>query len=215
MVLELIIEWVINIISALGYPGIFLLSALESANIPIPSEVIVPFSGYLAYTTRFSFWAVVAAAGFGNLFGSLISYYIGLKGGRPIVKKYGKYFFVHDRHLDMAERWFARWGNSAVFFSRLLPAVRTFVSLPAGIGKMDLKKFTFYTLAGSLIWSTVLAAFGFWLGEKWTTLMGIFRQFEVLLFAIGIIIVIVWKFRRRIFKGTSASSTKGAATATV
>jgi membrane protein DedA with SNARE-associated domain len=200
MALEFIINWIIDFISTLGYPGIFFLSAIESANIPIPSEVIVPFGGYLAYIGKFSFWAVVAAAGFGNLFGSLLSYWIGLKGGRPFVHKYGKYIFVQDRHVEEAERWFARWGNAAVFISRLLPAVRTFISLPAGIARMDLKKFTIYSLVGSLIWSTVLAAFGLWLGENWTTLMAIFNQFEILLFVVGLVVLIIWKFRKQIFK---------------
>jgi membrane protein DedA with SNARE-associated domain len=215
MVLEILINWMVGLISSLGYPGLFLLSAIESANIPIPSEVIVPFSGYLAWVGRFSFWAVVATAGLGNLFGSLVSYWIGLKGGRPFVHKYGKYLFIHDSHLEKAERWFARWGNAAIFLSRLLPAVRTFISLPAGIAKMDLKKFTIYTLVGSLIWSTVLAAAGFQLGSNWDTLMGLFREFDILIIAAGVIIVVVWKFRKKIFKRTSVSSTAVSATAAV
>ena len=197
MVLELLINWIVNTISTLGYYGVFFLSAIESANIPIPSEVILPFSGYLAYMGRFSFWAVVFVAGFGNLFGSLVSYWIGLKGGRGFVNNYGKYFFMHSRHLEKSERWFARWGNSVIFFSRLLPGVRTFVSLPAGIAKMNLKKFVIYTLAGSLIWSALLAALGFWMGENWSALMTIFREFEVLIVLVGVIGIIVWKLRRK------------------
>ena len=197
MVLELLINWIVNVISALGYSGVLILSAIESANIPIPSEVIVPFSGYLAYTGRFSFWAVVAAAGFGNLLGSLVSYWIGLKGGRKFVSKYGKFIFMETRHLEKAEKWFARWGNSAIFFSRLLPGIRTFISLPAGIAKMNLRKFVIYTLAGSLIWSALLAGLGFWSGENWSSRMIFFREFEVLLIVLGIIGVVAWKLRKK------------------
>lgn len=196
MVLEILVNWVIGVISALGYPGILVLSAIESANIPIPSEVIVPFSGYLAWAGRFSFWAVVAAAGLGNLLGSLLSYWIGLRGGRAFVQRYCRYLFVH---ISRAERWFERWGDIAVFIGRLLPGVRTFISLPAGMGRMDLKKFAIYTLAGSLIWSAMLAAFGLWLGPNWETLIGIFREFEVLIVLAGIALLVIWKMRKRIF----------------
>lgn len=195
--LELIINWIIELISYLGYFGVFVLMALESANIPIPSEVIMPFAGYLAYLGKFSLIGITIAGALGNLFGSIISYYIGFYGGRKFVKKYGKYFLMDKRHIDIAEKWFKKYGDPVIFFSRLLPIIRTFISFPAGLGKMDIKKFIIYTFIGALIWCSIIGYAGFFLGPQWETLLEIARTFEILIIAIIILILIYfWKFRK-------------------
>jgi membrane protein DedA with SNARE-associated domain len=170
---EKIISWlagiVIAIISAGGYVGVVLLMAIESACIPLPSEIIMPFAGYLVYTGRFNlFWAATAGALGCNL-GSVIAYEIGYFGGRPLVEKYGGYVWVSRRDLDMADRFFARFGSAAVFIGRLLPVIRTFIALPAGIARMPRPRFHIYTFAGSWPWCFGLAWIGMKLGEKWET----------------------------------------------
>jgi membrane protein DedA with SNARE-associated domain len=170
---EKIISWlasiVIAIISAGGYVGVVLLMAIESACIPLPSEIIMPFAGFLVYTGRFNlFWAATAGALGCNL-GSVIAYEIGYFGGRPLVEKYGGYIWVSRRDLDMADRFFERFGSAAVFIGRLLPVIRTFIALPAGIARMPRLRFHIYTFAGSWPWCFGLAWVGMKLGEKWET----------------------------------------------
>jgi membrane protein DedA with SNARE-associated domain len=161
-----IISWlsaiVISVISALGYGGVFFLMLIESCGILAPSEVTMPFAGYLATQGRFNFWAVVLLGALGNLAGSLIAYWIGYKGGRPLIARFGKYIFLSDHDLKLAEDWFTRYGQATAFFGRLLPVIRTYISFPAGLAKMDLKKFSVFTFLGAFIWSALFA----WLGEK-------------------------------------------------
>ena len=149
--LALISSFVINIISTLGYGGIFFLMALESALIPIPSEIIMPFSGFLVFDEKFSFLAVVLWGTIGNLIGSIAAYFIGLYGGRPLIEKYGKFILISRHELDLADSWFKKYGSLSVLVSRMLPAARTFISLPAGIARMPFGKFCLYTFLGSLI----------------------------------------------------------------
>ncbi len=144
-----IIVFITSIISSLGYPGIFLLMVAESAMIPIPSEIIMTFSGFLVATNKLTFLEVVLAGSFGNLIGSIITYYIGIKVGRPIVIKYGKYIFFKESHLKFTEKLVEKIGDKLSFIGRLLPGIRTYVSLPLGIAKADLIKFSIYTLVGS------------------------------------------------------------------
>jgi membrane protein DedA with SNARE-associated domain len=170
---EKILSWladiVIAVISKTGYLGVMALMAIESACIPLPSEIIMPFAGYLVYTGRFNlFWAATAGALGCNL-GSVIAYEIGYFGGRPLVEKYGSYIWVSRRDLDMADRFFARFGSAAVFIGRLLPVIRTFIALPAGIARMPRLRFHVYTFAGSWPWCFALAWIGMKLGEKWET----------------------------------------------
>ena len=194
-----ILSWlssiIISVISATGYLGIFGLMALESACIPIPSEVIMPFSGFLVWQGRFELLPVVLWGALGNLTGSIIAYWIGAWGGRRLIEKYGKYILISGHDLELADSWFAKYGQSTVFFSRLLPVVRTFISLPAGIARMDFKKFCVYTLLGSLFWSFFLAYAGLIAGENWDRLKVYFHKFDL---AIGVIIIvgIVWWVRR-------------------
>ena len=190
-IIEVLTAFIVATISTLGYGGIVLLMAIESACIPLPSEIIMPFSGYLVYTGRFNIWLVGIAGAFGCVVGSLVSYWVGMYGGRPLIEKYGKYLLVSSHDLDLADRWFDRFGEIIVFVSRLLPAIRTFIAFPAGVARMNLKKFVIYTFAGSLPWCLGLAYIGQKLGERWDKdprLKTLFHRFD---FVIGIIIVLL------------------------
>jgi membrane protein DedA with SNARE-associated domain len=161
--------FIVGVISAAGYKGIVVLMAIESACIPLPSEVIMPFSGYLVYAGRFRLLWVATAGAVGCNLGSVIAYELGFFGGRPLVERYGSYILLSRRELDWADHFFARWGSAAVFLARLLPVVRTFIALPAGIGRMPRVPFHIYTFVGSWPWCFVLAYIGMKLGEKWET----------------------------------------------
>ena len=157
----------IAVISKAGYLGVVILMAIESACIPLPSEIIMPFAGYLVYTGRFSLlWAATAGALGCNL-GSVIAYEVGFYGGRPLVEKYGFYLLLSRHDLDMADRFFLRFGSAAVFVGRLLPVIRTFIALPAGIARMPRLRFHIYTFVGSWPWCFMLAWIGMKLGEHW------------------------------------------------
>ena len=159
--------FIITVISKTGYLGVLLLMAIESACIPLPSEIIMPFAGYLVYTGHFSLvWAATAGA-IGCNVGSVIAYEIGCYGGRPLVERYGSHIFLGRHELEMAERFFARFGGAAVFIGRLLPVIRTFIALPAGIARMPRLRFHIYTFAGSWPWCFGLAWVGMKLGEQW------------------------------------------------
>lgn len=161
--------FVIAVISNSGYPGVILLMAIESACIPLPSEIIMPFAGYLVYTGRFSLlWAATAGA-IGCNVGSVVAYELGFYGGRPLVERYGSYFLLSRHDLDRADRFFLRFGSAAVFIGRLLPVIRTFIALPAGIARMNRLRFHIYTFAGSWPWCFGLAWVGMKLGEQWHT----------------------------------------------
>lgn len=188
---------IIKIISSTGYFGVAMLMALESAGILIPSEVIMPFSGFLVFTGEFNFWLTVLCGAAGNLLGSMAAYWIGYAGGRPLIEKYGKYILISHHDLAVADNFFNKYGSIAIFFSRLLPVVRTFISLPAGIAKMNFNKFIIYTFVGSLPWCLALAYLGQKLGEHWDILGVYFREFDVAIVAI-IIIFIVWYIWRHI-----------------
>jgi membrane protein DedA with SNARE-associated domain len=159
--------FIIAVISKAGYLGVLLLMTIESACIPLPSEIIMPFAGYLVYTGRFSLlWAATAGA-IGCNVGSVIAYEIGARGGRRLVERYGSYIFLSRHDLEMAERFFERFGGAAVFIGRLLPVIRTFIALPAGIARMPRLRFHIYTFAGSWPWCFGLAWIGMKLGEQW------------------------------------------------
>jgi membrane protein DedA with SNARE-associated domain len=184
-----VIEWiitelskfVISTISLMGYSGILLTMAIESACIPLPSEIIMPFSGYLVTTGQFTMLGVTLAGAVGNVLGSIGAYYAGVWGGRPFVERYGRYFLVSHHDLDVADRWFAKYGEAAVFFGRMLPVVRTFISLPAGIANMNFPRFVIFTFVGALPWCYLLAYIGVRMGEEWDNLRGYFHQFDVVI----------------------------------
>jgi membrane protein DedA with SNARE-associated domain len=166
-ILRPIVEVITSIITTMSYPGIFFLMILESALIPIPSEIIMPFSGFLALTGKLNYIGVVLAGSFGNLVGSVLTYYLGINVGRKVILKYGKYIFFKKKHLELTENLFHKYGDRVSFVGRLLPGIRTYVSLPAGIGKTKFTKFVIYTLAGSLIWNSMLTYVGMKLGSNW------------------------------------------------
>ena len=178
--------FIVGAISALGYPGVILMMAIESACIPLPSEVIMPFSGYLVSTGRFELQTVAIAGALGCLLGSYAAYYVGLSGGRWFLQRYGRYVLIAPHEIEIADRFFARWGSPAVFTSRLLPVVRTFIAFPAGVTRMRLLPFTIYTLAGSYLWCLVLAYAGMKFGQHWNALGPYFHRFDG---AIAVILV--------------------------
>jgi membrane protein DedA with SNARE-associated domain len=195
-ILEFLARFIISVISSAGYLGIVLLMSIESACIPLPSEVIMPFSGYLVSVGRFRLTWVAVAGALGCNLGSLVAYYVGSLGGRPLVEKYGGYLLITRHDLALADRFFARYGDWAVFVARLLPVIRTFIALPAGIARMNFLRFNVYTFLGSLPWCWVLAYAGLKLGERWTTLRGYFHRFDTV---IGVLIVLgaVWFIHNR------------------
>ncbi len=180
-ILVLLSTLVIWIISSLGYAGIFVAMAIESACIPLPSEAIMPFSGYLVSQGRFSLWGVSLAGALGCTLGSAAAYAVGAYGGRPFILKYGRYFLVTAHEVDCADRWFARYGMAATFISRLLPVIRTFISLPAGVARVPFTRFLVYAFLGSLPWSWVLAYVGLLLGEHWDRVGGVLHSLDVLI----------------------------------
>jgi membrane protein DedA with SNARE-associated domain len=180
-IITLLGRFVMNTISSLGYSGIFLTMAIESACIPLPSEIIMPFSGYLVTTGQFSLIGVTLAGAIGNVVGSIVAYYAGVWGGRPFVERYGPYMLVSRRDLDLADRWFQKYGDAAVLFSRMLPVVRTFISLPAGIAAMNFPRFVIFTFVGALPWCYLLAYIGVKMGEQWDQLHDYFHQLDIVI----------------------------------
>jgi membrane protein DedA with SNARE-associated domain len=196
-IITLLAGFIIGTISRLGYGGIVLLMAIESACIPLPSEIIMPFSGYLVSTGEMNLWLVGLAGAVGCVLGSIVAYYAGAWGGRPFIEKYGKYILISHHDLDLADRWFRRHGDITIFVGRLLPVIRTFIAFPAGVAHMNLWRFNLYTFVGSYIWSLGLAWIGMKLGEHWNTLGVYFHRFDA---AIGVILLIavVWYVRRHL-----------------
>src|SRR4030042_3429150 len=195
-ILAQLANFIIKIISDSGYFGITFLMALESACIPIPSEVIMPFAGYLVAIKKFSLIWVIIWGAIGNLTGSIIAYWAGAYGGRSFILKYGKYILLKQEELDKAQRFFDKYGNLSIFFSRILPIVRTFISFPAGIAKMSFRKFCFYTFIGSLIWSAILSYIGVFLGENWESIGIYFRRFDWLILILLIVFVVLFLYKK-------------------
>jgi membrane protein DedA with SNARE-associated domain len=195
----LLYAWVVGAISAVGYGGVIALMTLESACIPIPSEIIMTFSGYLVSTGRFDLPLVATAGALGNNIGATIAYFVGSYGGRPAVLRWGRYVLFGADELHRMERMFQRFGGAAVFIGRLLPAVRTFISLPAGIAKMPLLRFQFYTFIGSWPWCFVLAYLGMILGRQWHNnpiLQEYFKRFQWLVILAVVLAVACYIYSR-------------------
>jgi membrane protein DedA with SNARE-associated domain len=199
-IIEVLSGLIVATISALGYGGVILLMAIESACIPLPSEIIMPFAGYLVSRGEMNIWLVGVAGAIGCVLGSLVAYWVGMYGGRPFIEKYGRYILISRQDLALADRWFSRYGEAIVFISRLLPAIRTFIAFPAGVARMNLTRFILYTFAGSLPWCLGLAYVGQKLGEQWNKderLKTLFHRFD---FIIGIIalLAVIWWVRRHL-----------------
>lgn len=206
--LETIVFWVMGIISQMGYGGIFILMALESALIPIPSEVIMPFSGFLVSEGRFSLLGIVLAGAFGNLAGSWTAYAAGYWAHdrviRRLIKRYGKFILLTENEYDNAVKAFSQNGQLFVAISRILPVIRTVISLPAGVARLQFAKFSILTFLGCLIWSYFLGYLGLILGENWQIIRPYFRQFDILIITVTIILIgayIYHKLHRRRVSG--------------
>lgn len=185
-IIEILASFIIWGISLLGYWGVGAMMAIESACIPLPSEIIMPFSGYLVAKGEFTLLGVTLAGSIGSVAGSVLAYWVGAYGGRNFILKYGKYFLITKHDMDLADRFFIKYGSAAIFFSRMMPVVRTFISLPAGIAKMNFNKFVIYTFLGSIPWCFGLGYVGQKMGENWNTLGVYFHKFDL---AIGLIIL--------------------------
>ncbi len=183
---ELLSGYITDLISTFGYPGILFLMTLESACMPVPSEIVMPFGGFAAQQGRLDFFWVGMAGSIGCLVGSVLSYAVGYYGGRPLLEKYGKFFFITKHEIDIAHSWFEKYGVLTVFVARLLPIVRTFISLPAGIARMEFKKFAMYSFIGSIPWCFALAYVGVMLGENWARLEDYWIYLDILT-VIGVI----------------------------
>lgn len=197
---ENIITTIVNIINLLGYWGVAGGMLIESMCIPLPSEVVLPLGGNMAANGTITLIGANIAAALGSLAGSLIAYYVGYFGGRPFILNYGKYFFVSQKHFYQAEETFNKYGSAAVFFGRLLPVIRTFISLPAGIAKLDIKKFITFSLIGMLPWNALLIWLGFYLGPQFKTLIEpLYKKFEY--FVLGGLLLIILYFIIKYYMG--------------
>ena len=194
-----LLNFIATTYTMLQWPGVVALMAIESACIPLPSELIMPLAGWMLIKKQslpVTYTLVAGAYGaLGNTIGSAVAYGVGMGGGRPFLQKYGRYLLVSQRDLAWADRWFAEKGSWSVFVSRLLPVVRTFISLPAGIARMPLVRFLLYTFAGSFLWSAGLAYGGFLLGEHWEQLRDVLRPFDPLFAALIIILIAAYVYR--------------------
>ena len=193
-ILALLVEFVTRVISAGGYAGIAALMAINSAGIPLPSELIMPFSGYLVYLGSFNLFMVAIVGMVGCNVGSAIGYWIGFKGGQPFVERYGKWVLMSHHDLDRMGSFFQKYGSIAVLLARMLPVVQTFISIPAGIARMPRLRFHIYTSLGSITWYTCLAYAGMKLGEKWHTdprIEQVFHRFHLVV-EIALVAAIVW-----------------------
>lgn len=199
MIVEKIVEYIVLGMSTLGYFGLFILMALESMIAPVPSEVVMPFAGYLALQGRFAFWTAALVSGIGSLFGSLLSYLMGAYLGRPFVLKFGRYLLLEEEHLEWTEKWFKKQGSKTIFISRFVPVVRHLISIPAGIAKMPLQKFILYTFAGATLWNSILLYAGFKLGEHWDKIHEYSREIDIIFVAFVLLFLIyfVWKHHKK------------------
>ena len=178
-----------DFIASWGYVAVGVLMAAENACIPIPSELILGFSGYLIFAGKMHFAGALIGGMIGGIAGSLFAYIVGRMGGRSFVDRYGKYFFIKKSHVDLAQNWFDRYGIKAVFFSRMLPVVRTFISLPAGFAHVNMKRFLFFTILGSLPWTALILFAGMMLGESWQIMLKIGHEASLIFIVIAVLVI--------------------------
>ena len=190
-----------SFIDSWGYFAVAILMAMENACIPVPSELILGFAGYLISADRMTFTGAMIAGMVGGMSGSIFAYVVGATGGRKFVDKYGKYFFIKKSHVDLAQRWFDKYGIRAVFFSRMLPVVRTFISLPAGFARVNFKQFLFYTFMGSLPWTALILYAGQLLGDNWEYLLEVGHKFSAAFIVVSVAII-AWLYLRHKRKAT-------------
>jgi len=185
----------LSTISLLGYAGIFFLMMLESMVVPVPSEFVMPFAGFLVSQGNFNFILVIVASSLGSITGSLIFYYIGKTGGHTLVEKYGKYVLVDTEDIKKTEKWFNKRGELTIFIARLIPVVRHLISLIAGIGKMNVKKFTLYTILGATLWNGILTYLGFILGQHWNEVSQYLEEFDIIIVILLIVGCLYFAYR--------------------
>ena len=202
-VLNPISAFILATISKLGYAGIVLCMTIESACIPLPSEIIMPFSGYLTTTGRFTLWGVALAGAVGNVLGSFLGYALGAVGGRPLAERLARWRVLRVDEYDRADRWLARHGLKVAFWTRLLPIVRTFISFPAGAARVPVGRFSLYTFVGSFLWSLALAWIGALFGENWERIRGVWRGIDVVV-ALGLLVLFAVWLRSHLRSGKSA-----------
>lgn len=198
---EFLAEHITNFINALGYPSVFLLMTAESMILPIPSEAVMPFAGFLIASDDFTFLGVIFFSTLGSLIGSLLSYFIGRYGGRAIILKWGKYFLLNEADLNKTENFFDQKGELTIFVSRFIPIVRHLISVPAGLAKMNLLKFCVYTVIGAGLWNTFLAMIGFYLKNSWPTVIKYSATIDLLM--IGLLILAAIYFVKKHFSQKS------------
>src|SRR3990172_67357 len=200
---KIVIPFLTSLYGAFGYGGVTVAMAIESAMIPLPSELILPFAGFLVSDLTaveplthgaWSFWIVVIVATIGNTIGSVIGYFIGAWGGRPFLERWGKYLLIRPHEIELADHFFQKYGSATAFLSRLLPIVRTFISFPAGVARMNLFRFIVYSTAGAFLWSTALVWAGVQLGARWTEIRHMLQPFDLVIavLVIGALVLFVW-----------------------
>jgi membrane protein DedA with SNARE-associated domain len=200
---QFVIPFLNSLYGAVGYLGVMVAMAIESAMIPLPSELILPYAGFLVSDSTqlepithgpWSFWVVVVVATIGNTVGSLIAYAIGAYGGRPFLKRYGKYLLIREHEIELADEFFGRWGSLTVFIGRLLPVVRTFISFPAGVARMPIGRFILFSTLGAFVWSALLVWIGEQLGANWEDLRHKLQPFDslILVVVIGLAATFIW-----------------------
>ncbi len=192
---ESLVNFIVNFIGSTGYISVVILMALESMVAPVPSEAVMPFAGFLIVDGRFNFPWVIFFSTLGSIIGSLISYYVGAYGGRPIVEKFGRYLLLDKHHLDLAEKYFNKRGDITILICRFIPVVRHLISIPAGMGKMNLLKFIVYTIVGAAIWNTFLAYVGFVLKTNWSEVMKYSHISDIVVLAAIIVAVSYYVYR--------------------
>jgi LPXTG-motif cell wall-anchored protein len=195
--IEPVITWMEHFVTAYGYVAVFLLMLAESACIPFPSEVTMLVGGWYAERGVLNFWWVGAAGVFGNLVGSWVAYAVGYKTGRELLDRYGKYVLIRSHDIDKAEIWWEKHGEAATFFSRLLPVIRTFISLPAGMARMPFGKFTLYTFLGCIPWTYALTYLGYVVGDNWETVLAYFDIPTLVIAGALVVVAGGWYLRRR------------------
>jgi len=203
-----------QLFEAIGWPGVVMAMAIESACIPLPSEVTMPLSGWMLIAEQgYSAWHTLWAGFYGALgctIGSVITYWIGALGGRPLLERYGRYVLISPHDMAVADGWFARWGEPTAFFSRLLPIVRTFISLPAGIARMNFGRFTVLTFVGSFLWCWALGWVGYIFGRDWERARELMRPFDIPI-AIALVVLVAWYIKRHISRGREPEVVMGEA----
>jgi membrane protein DedA with SNARE-associated domain len=193
-IISVLASLIVAVISAAGYSGVVLLMAIESACIPLPSELIMPFAGYLVSIGQFSLIGAATAGALGCNVGSTVAYYVAATGGRPVLDRWGKYILISPAELERTDRFFARYGAATVFFGRLLPVVRTFIAFPAGLARMPMLKFQIYTFLGSWPWCFALAYVGYLLGARWDsdpTFRKLFHELDAVV-VVAVVAVFAW-----------------------